>query len=85
MTPTRKVASKTGKPIPKEKLNEIVKRLQGGESALIKESKKLGFRNNDRLRAALRDHLGSKVAYAKLIAASLKQRATRTDDDRQSS
>ena len=73
MTASKK-ASKTAQPIPKEKLNEIVKRLQGGESALIKESTKLGFRNNDRLRVALRAHLGGKGPYQAMIAKGLKAR-----------
>ena len=61
--------------IAKDKLPPIVKRLESGASALIAESKKLGFSTNDRLRAALREFLGGPKPYRAMIAKAMTARA----------
>ncbi len=71
----KKASGKTENAIPEAKLREIVKRLESGQSALIEESRGLGFSNNDRLRAALKDHLGGKDKYRAMIERGMKARA----------
>ena len=70
-----KKAKKAPKEITKEQLAAIVKRLESGASPLIAESKRLGFTTNDRLRAALRELLGGRGPYEKMIARGMKARA----------
>ena len=67
-------AKQAPKEITKEQLTAVVKRLEGGASALIDESKKLGFSDNTRLRAALREFLGGRGPYERLITKGMKAR-----------
>ncbi len=70
------------KPSPKTKaldLAAIVKRLTSGETTLFQESTKAGLIPNTPLRNALREYLGGKPQYAKMIAKAMKARATQEE------
>jgi hypothetical protein len=76
--PAPKVAapriSKVAASISKEQLHAIVQRLEAGQSALIAESKRLGYPTNTPLRAALRAHLGGPKQYRAMIERGMKAR-----------
>jgi hypothetical protein len=62
----RRMSGKQSLEATDKRLPEVVERLKAG-SALIEESKKLGFSHNGPLRAALRKHLGGGVQYDALM------------------
>jgi lambda repressor-like predicted transcriptional regulator len=66
--------AKAAVPIPKDQLAAIVKRLESGASTLFAESQKAGLTPNTPLRVALREHLGGKAAYERMIAKGMQAR-----------
>ncbi len=60
--------------LPKDQLVAIIKRLESGQTLVINESKKLGFKHNPQLRKALTEFLGGKAKYNAMLARAVKAR-----------
>lgn len=69
----------------KKILDSVVSRLKKGTSTLGKESKALDINRNGPLRAALKQHLGSKKAYDELISKAREKRSSSTDTNKKAS
>ena len=80
MSKTKKAAEKSAakkstKPVfSKDQLVAIMKRVESGQSGMIAESKKLGFKYTTHLHNALTELLGGKAKYDAMLRRAVKAR-----------
>jgi 16S rRNA G1207 methylase RsmC len=80
MSKTKKVVPIKKSALSKEQLLAILKRLEAGQTLVIEESKKLGYKHNPQLRKALTELLGSKAKYNAMLLRAVKARGGKKEN-----
>jgi hypothetical protein len=76
----KSAAKRSTKPVlSKEQLVAIMKRVESGQSGMIAESKKLGFKYTTHLHNALTELLGGKTKYDAMLRRAVKARGAKKE------